>query len=93
MPCQSNFLGVILAVASGGDCGRVSRRLGRSSRVYTHLVFLSNEKLPEATLDDLVQQTRETSMDRSKWAKTPQEARIGAAIDGTRHLSTIAATP
>ena len=28
--------------------------------VYTHLVFLSNEKVPEATLDDLVKQTRET---------------------------------
>ena len=28
--------------------------------VYTHLVFLSNEKVPEATLDDLVAQTRDT---------------------------------
>lgn len=42
------------------DCGRVFTQAKPKLAAYTHLVFLSNEKVPEATLDDLVKQTRET---------------------------------
>ena len=42
------------------DAGRVFSQAKPKLAAYTHLVFLSNETIPEATLDDLVAQTRET---------------------------------
>jgi ribonuclease Z len=42
------------------DVGRVFTQAKPKLAAYTHLVFLSSEKVPEATLDDLVKQTRET---------------------------------
>jgi ribonuclease Z len=42
------------------DVGRVFAQAKPKLAAYTHLVFLSSEKVPEATLDELVKQTRET---------------------------------
>ena len=51
---------IIAHHTSPEDCGRVFTQARPKLAAYTHLVFLSNEKVPEATLDDLVKQTRET---------------------------------
>jgi ribonuclease Z len=51
---------IIAHHTSPHDCGRVFAQAKPKLAAYTHLVFLSNEKVPEATLDDLVKQTRET---------------------------------
>jgi ribonuclease Z len=51
---------IIAHHTSPRDCGRVFAQAKPKLAAYTHLVFLSNEKVPEATLDDLVAQTRET---------------------------------
>ena len=51
---------IIAHHTSPHDCGRVFAQAKPKLAAYTHLVFLSNEKVPEATLDDLVAQTRET---------------------------------
>ncbi|MEI9924774.1 MAG: MBL fold metallo-hydrolase [Bradyrhizobium sp.] len=51
---------IIAHHTSPRDCGRVFAEAKPKLAAYTHLVFLSNEKVPEATLDDLVKQTRET---------------------------------
>jgi len=42
------------------DVGRVFAEAKPKLAAYTHLVFLSNEQVPEATVDDVVAQTRET---------------------------------
>jgi ribonuclease BN (tRNA processing enzyme) len=42
------------------DAGRVFAEARPKLAAYTHLVFLSNETVPEPTLDDVVAQTRET---------------------------------
>jgi len=42
------------------DAGRVFAQARPKMAAYTHLVFLSNEKVPEATLEDLLAQTQET---------------------------------
>jgi ribonuclease Z len=51
---------IIAHHTSPRDCGRVFTEAKPKLAAYTHLVFLSNEQVPEATLDDLVKQTRET---------------------------------
>ncbi len=51
---------IIAHHTSPQDCGRVFAQAKPKLAAYTHLVFLANEKVPEATLDDLVKQTRET---------------------------------
>ena len=51
---------IIAHHTSPHDCGRVFAQAKPKLAAYTHLVFLSNEKVPEATLDDVVKQTRET---------------------------------
>lgn len=51
---------IIAHHTSPHDCGRVFTQAKPKLAAYTHLVFLSNEKVPEATLDDVVKQTRET---------------------------------
>ena len=51
---------IIAHHTSPQDAGRVFAQTKPKLAAYTHLVFLSNEKVPEATLDDLVAQTRET---------------------------------
>ena len=51
---------IIAHHTSPHDCGRVFAQAKPKLAAYTHLVFLSNETVPEATLDDLVAQTRET---------------------------------
>jgi ribonuclease Z len=51
---------IIAHHTSPKDCGRVFTQAKPKLAAYTHLVFLSNEKVPEATLDDLIKQTRET---------------------------------
>ena len=50
---------IIAHHTSPHDAGRVFAQAKPKLAAYTHLVFLSNEKVPEATLDDLVKQTRE----------------------------------
>ena len=42
------------------DAGRVFAEAKPKLAAYTHLVLLSSEKVPEATVDDIVAQTRET---------------------------------
>lgn len=42
------------------DAGRVFAQAKPKLAAYTHLSFLSSEKIPEPTLDDVVSQTRET---------------------------------
>ncbi|HYC18587.1 MAG TPA: MBL fold metallo-hydrolase [Pseudolabrys sp.] len=42
------------------DAGRVFAQAKPKLAAYTHLSFLSSEKIPEATVDDVVTQTRET---------------------------------
>ncbi len=42
------------------DAGRVFAQAKPKLAAYTHLSFLSNENIPEPTLDDVVKQTRET---------------------------------
>jgi ribonuclease Z len=42
------------------DVGRVFAQAKPKLAAYTHMSFLSSEKVPEPTLDDLVAQTRET---------------------------------
>ena len=51
---------IIAHHTSPQDAGRVFAQTKPKLAAYTHLVFLSNEKVPEATLDDLIAQTRET---------------------------------
>lgn len=51
---------IIAHHTSPHDSGRVFAQAKPKLAAYTHLVFLSNEKVPEATLDDLVKETRET---------------------------------
>ena len=51
---------IIAHHTSPHDCGRVFAQAKPKLAAYTHLVFLSNERVPEATLDDLVAQTGET---------------------------------
>ena len=51
---------IIAHHTSPHDCGRVFSQAKPKLAAYTHLVFLSNERVPEASLDDLVKQTRET---------------------------------
>jgi ribonuclease Z len=51
---------IIAHHTSPHDAGRVFAQAKPKLAAYTHLVFLSNEKVTEATLDDLVAQTRET---------------------------------
>jgi ribonuclease Z len=51
---------IIAHHTSPSDAGRVFSQAKPKLAAYTHLVFLSNETIPEATLDDLVAQTRET---------------------------------
>jgi len=42
------------------EAGMVFTRTKPKLAAYTHLVFLASEKLPPATLDDLVAETRQT---------------------------------
>ena len=51
---------IIAHHTSPHDGGRVFAQAKPKLAAYTHLVFLSSEKVPEATLDDIVSQTRET---------------------------------
>ena len=51
---------IIVHHTSPHDCGRVFAQAKPKLAAYTHLVFLSNETVPEATLDDSVAQTRQT---------------------------------
>lgn len=51
---------IIAHHTSPHDAGRVFAEAKPKLAAYTHLVFLSNEKVPEATLEDVVTQTRET---------------------------------
>jgi ribonuclease Z len=51
---------IIAHHTSPHDVGRVFAQAKPKLAAYTHMSFLSNEKVPEATLDDLVTQTRET---------------------------------
>jgi ribonuclease Z len=51
---------IIAHHTSPHDAGRVFAQAKPKLAAYTHLVFLSNETVTEATLDDLVAQTRET---------------------------------
>ncbi|MEP7030998.1 MAG: MBL fold metallo-hydrolase [Pseudolabrys sp.] len=51
---------IIAHHTSPHDVGRVFAQAKPKLGAYTHMSFLSNEKVPEPTLDDLVAQTRET---------------------------------
>ena len=51
---------IIAHHTSPHDVGRVFAQTKPKLAAYTHMSFLSNEKVPEPTLDDLVAQTRET---------------------------------
>ncbi len=51
---------IIAHHTSPHDAGRVFTQAKPKLAAYTHLVFLSNEKVTEATLDDVLAQTRET---------------------------------
>jgi ribonuclease Z len=51
---------IIAHHTSPHDVGRVFAEAKPKLAAYTHLVFLSNETVPEPTLDDVVAQTRET---------------------------------
>src|SRR3954469_10390729 len=51
---------IIAHHTSPHDAGRVFAQAKPKLAAYTHLVFLSNETVPEATLEDVVAQTRET---------------------------------
>jgi ribonuclease Z len=51
---------IIAHHTSPSEAGRVFSQAKPKLAAYTHMVFLSNETVPEATLDDLVAQTRET---------------------------------
>jgi len=60
-PCQLLVLagpehGRTIPLADMGLTAQAKPKLA----AYTHLVFLSNEKIPEATLEDLLAQTRGT---------------------------------
>jgi ribonuclease Z len=58
---SSPFAKAIIAHhTSPHDVGRVWAQTKPKLAAYTHMSFLSNEKVPEPTLDDLVKQTRET---------------------------------
>ena len=51
---------IIAHHTSPQDAGRVFAEAKPKLAAYTHLVFLSNETVPEPTVDDVVAQTRET---------------------------------
>ncbi|MBI3703535.1 MAG: MBL fold metallo-hydrolase [Rhizobiales bacterium] len=51
---------IIAHHTSPHDVGRVFAQAKPKLGAYTHMSFLSSEKVPEPTLDDLVAQTRET---------------------------------
>jgi ribonuclease Z len=51
---------IIAHHTSPHDAGRVFAQAKPKLAAYTHLVFLSNEKIAEATLEDLLAQTQET---------------------------------
>jgi len=51
---------IIAHHTSPHDAGRVFAQAKPKLAAYTHLVFLSNEKVAEPTLDDVLAQTRET---------------------------------
>ena len=51
---------IIAHHTSPHDVGRVFAQAKPKLAAYTHMSFLSSEKVPEPTLDDLVAQTRET---------------------------------
>jgi len=51
---------IIAHHTSPHDVGRVFAQARPKLGAYTHMSFLSNEKVPEPTIDDLVAQTRET---------------------------------
>ncbi|HEX4553855.1 MAG TPA: MBL fold metallo-hydrolase [Xanthobacteraceae bacterium] len=51
---------IIAHHTSPHDVGRVFAEAKPKLAAYTHLVFLSNETVPEPSLDDVVAQTRET---------------------------------
>jgi len=58
---SNRFAQIVIAHhTSPHDVGRVFAEAKPKLAAYTHLVFLSNETVPEATLDDVVAQTRET---------------------------------
>jgi ribonuclease Z len=75
---------IIAHHTSPKDCGRVFTQAKPKLAAYTHLVFLSNEEVPEATLDDLVKQTRETYDGPLEVGEDLTSFEIGDTITTTR---------
>ena len=75
---------IIAHHTSPQDCGRVFAQAKPKLAAYTHLVFLANEKMPEATLDDLVKQTRETYEGPLEVGEDLTSFEIGATVRVSR---------
>lgn len=75
---------IIAHHTSPHDSGRVFTQAKAKLAAYTHLVFLSNEKVPEATLDDLVKQTRETYQGPLEVGEDLTSFEIGDTVTVTR---------
>jgi ribonuclease Z len=54
---------------------------------YTHLVFLASERIPPATLDDLVAETRQTYDGALEIGEDLMSFEIGDAVHVRRHHS------
>lgn len=75
---------IIAHHTSPHDVGRVFAQAKPKLAAYTHMSFLSNEKVPEPTLEDLVAQTRETYQGPLEVGEDLTSFEIGDTVTVTR---------